>query len=108
MSVPSSIIVPHVSQITDTVYPMYKAFIEPDLQQAQLVVVNHFNPFSGFMNPIYILKSQQAVDRSLVQNVLEVSSRDGLLSVQRVDGFSWLAMDEWIGTLGHWDVTRMC
>ena len=51
---------------------MYKAFIEPDLQQAQLVVVNHFNPFSGFMNPIYILKSQQAVDHALVQRVLNV------------------------------------
>ncbi len=51
---------------------MYKAFIEPDLQQAQLVVVNHFNPFSGFMNPIYILKSSKKVEKGLVQKILKV------------------------------------
>lgn len=46
-------------QITDTVYPMYKAFIEPDLQTAQLKIVNSFNPFTGFMNATYILKSNR-------------------------------------------------
>ena len=35
------------SQITDTVYPMYKAFIEPDLKLAQLRIYNSFNPFAG-------------------------------------------------------------
>jgi hypothetical protein len=29
-----------VLQITDTVYPMYKAFIEPDLKAAQLKIHN--------------------------------------------------------------------
>ncbi|EFJ49038.1 hypothetical protein VOLCADRAFT_59885 [Volvox carteri f. nagariensis] len=48
-----------IQQITDTVYPMYKAFIEPDLQTAHLRVVNSFNPFSGFMNATYILKSKR-------------------------------------------------
>jgi Phosphoribulokinase / Uridine kinase family len=38
------------------VYPMYKAFIEPDLQTAHIKIVNKFNPFSGFQNPTYILK----------------------------------------------------
>ncbi|EFA80052.1 adenylate cyclase domain-containing protein [Heterostelium album PN500] len=53
---------PHESlqQITDTVYPMYKAFIEPDLQLAEIKIVNKFNPFSGLLNPIYILKSVKA------------------------------------------------
>ena len=37
-----------VQQITETVYPMYKAFIEPDLRSAHLRVVNSFNPFAGF------------------------------------------------------------
>jgi hypothetical protein len=37
-------------QITDTVYPMYKAFIEPDLQAAQLKIHNSFNPFTGGNN----------------------------------------------------------
>ena len=34
-------------QISDTVYPMYKAFIEPDLKTAHLKIYNTFNPFSG-------------------------------------------------------------
>lgn len=34
-------------KITDTVYPMYKAFIEPDLRLAQLRIYNSFNPFAG-------------------------------------------------------------
>lgn len=46
-----------IQQITDTVYPMYKAFIEPDLATAQIRIYNHFNPFTGFMNATYILKS---------------------------------------------------
>lgn len=39
-------------QVTDTVYPMYKAYIEPDLRSAQLQIYNAFNPFSGFMHPV--------------------------------------------------------
>lgn len=38
-----------VLQISDTVYPMYKAFIEPDLKTAHLRIYNTFNPFAGFM-----------------------------------------------------------
>lgn len=38
------------------VYPMYKAFIEPDLQTAQIKIINKFNPFTGFQCPTYILK----------------------------------------------------
>ena len=38
------------------VYPMYKAFIEPDLKMAHIRIVNKFNPFSGFQEPFYILK----------------------------------------------------
>lgn len=34
-------------QITDTVYPMFKVFIEPALQTAQLRITNAFNPFAG-------------------------------------------------------------
>lgn len=38
------------------VYPMYKAFIEPDLQTAHIKIINKFNPFTGFQSPTYILK----------------------------------------------------
>ncbi|GKE98791.1 kinase-like domain-containing protein, partial [Tanacetum coccineum] len=30
------------------VYPMYKAFIEPDLKTAHINIVNKLNPFTGF------------------------------------------------------------
>ncbi|XP_010428356.1 PREDICTED: uridine-cytidine kinase C isoform X1 [Camelina sativa] len=50
-----------IHQISETVYPMYKAFIEPDLKTAQIKILNKFNPFSGFQNPTYILKSTKAV-----------------------------------------------
>eukprot|EP00882_Tetradesmus_deserticola_P011951 GHRQ01012648.1.p1 GENE.GHRQ01012648.1~~GHRQ01012648.1.p1 ORF type:complete len:455 (+),score=199.18 GHRQ01012648.1:129-1493(+) len=48
-----------IHQITDTVYPMYKAFIEPDLNAAQLKIHNSFNPFTGFMNATHILKAKR-------------------------------------------------
>ena len=38
------------------VYPMYKVFIEPDLETAHIKIVNKFNPFSGLQSPAYILK----------------------------------------------------
>ncbi|EAL65762.1 adenylate cyclase domain-containing protein [Dictyostelium discoideum AX4] len=68
---------PHESlqQITDTVYPMYKAFIEPDLQLAEIQVVNKFNPFGGLLNPIYILKSvKQGVTVDMIHSVLNKST----------------------------------
>ncbi|KAF6169085.1 hypothetical protein GIB67_038582 [Kingdonia uniflora] len=46
-----------IHQISETVYPMYKAFIEPDLLTAHIKIINKFNPFTGFQNPTYILKS---------------------------------------------------
>lgn len=62
-------------QITDTVYPMYKAFIEPDLKAAQLKIHNSFNPFTGFMNATYILKAPRAgsLKQQAVVAVLGVS-----------------------------------
>lgn len=42
-------------QISDTVYPMYKAFIEPDLKTAHLKIYNTFNPFAGIAHLSYSL-----------------------------------------------------
>lgn len=64
-----------IQQITDTVYPMYKAFIEPDLQTAQLRIYNAFNPFSGFMNATYILKSATIPSLEKVKQVLEADQQ---------------------------------
>lgn len=47
-----------IQQISETVYPMYKAFIEPDLQTAHIKIINKFNPFTGFQSPTYILKQR--------------------------------------------------
>ncbi|XP_057770572.1 inorganic pyrophosphatase TTM1-like isoform X2 [Salvia miltiorrhiza] len=62
-----------IHQISETVYPMYKAFIEPDLQTAHIKIINKFNPFSGFQNPTYILKSTRPVT---VEQIKAVFSDD--------------------------------
>lgn len=59
-----------IHQISETVYPMYKAFIEPDLQTAHIKITNKFNPFTGFQNPTYILKSIKAVTVDQIKAVL--------------------------------------
>lgn len=59
-----------IHQISETVYPMYKAFIEPDLQTAHIKIINKFNPFTGFQNPTYILKSARKVSVDQVKSVL--------------------------------------
>lgn len=62
-----------IQQITETVYPMYKAFIEPDLEKAHIRIVNSFNPFSGLLNPIYTLKSATAVPREKIEEVVKAT-----------------------------------
>ena len=69
-----------VMQITDTVYPMYKAYIEPDLNTAHLKIYNNFNPFSGFMAPTYILKSAKRVVPEQIKAVLQVRALLHMLS----------------------------
>jgi len=59
-----------IHQISETVYPMYKAFIEPDLRTAHLRVVNSFNPFAGFQDPTYILKSDRVPDEARILRML--------------------------------------
>lgn len=64
-----------LSQITNTVYPMYKAFIEPSLRLADIQIVNTFNPFSGLLSPDYILKSV------LIKNNNHSQGRDNVMDV---------------------------
>ncbi|KAF8088752.1 hypothetical protein N665_0530s0008 [Sinapis alba] len=59
-----------IHQISETVYPMYKAFIEPDLQTAQIKIINKFNPFTGFQSPTFILKSRKDVSVDQIKTVL--------------------------------------
>ncbi|KAM3328231.1 inorganic pyrophosphatase TTM2 isoform X1 [Capsicum galapagoense] len=59
-----------IHQISETVYPMYKAFIEPDLKTAHIKIINKFNPFTGFQSPTYILKSFRDVKVDQIRSVL--------------------------------------
>ncbi|EXB44949.1 Uridine-cytidine kinase C [Morus notabilis] len=58
-----------IHQISETVYPMYKAFIEPDLETAHIKITNKFNPFTGFQSPTYILKSARKVTVDQIKTV---------------------------------------
>nr|GMC52577.1 uridine-cytidine kinase C isoform X1 [Ipomoea batatas] len=65
-----------IHQISETVYPMYKAFIEPDLQTAHIKITNKFNPFSGFQNPTYVLKSSKRVPPDQIKAVLSEEHKE--------------------------------
>lgn len=65
-----------IHQISETVYPMYKAFIEPDLQTAHIKIRNKFNPFSGFQNPTYVLKSTKSVSVDQIKSVLSEDHKE--------------------------------
>ncbi|KAG6539240.1 hypothetical protein ZIOFF_004395 [Zingiber officinale] len=65
-----------IHQISETVYPMYKAFIEPDLQTAHIKISNKFNPFTGFQNPTYILKSPRNVPVDQIKSVLSQEHKE--------------------------------
>ena len=65
-----------IHQISETVYPMYKAYIEPDLRTAHLRIVNSFNPFAGFQDPTYILKSDKIPTDEEIESVLDHSNSE--------------------------------
>lgn len=67
-----------IHQISETVYPMYKAFIEPDLQTAHIKIINKFNPFTGFQNPTYILKSTKLVTGDQIKEVVSEEHKETL------------------------------
>ena len=39
-----------IAQISETVFPMFKAYVEPDLLSAAIRIRNSFNPFGGFLS----------------------------------------------------------
>ncbi|XP_022736382.1 uridine-cytidine kinase C-like [Durio zibethinus] len=65
-----------IHQISETVYPMYKAFIEPDLRTAHIKIINKFNPFTGFQNPTYILKSTRLVTVDQIKEVVSYEHKE--------------------------------
>ncbi|KAL0380689.1 UNVERIFIED_CONTAM: Inorganic pyrophosphatase TTM2 [Sesamum angustifolium] len=99
-----------IQQISETVYPMYKAFIEPDLRTAHIRIVNKFNPFTGFQSPTYILKSKSSL--SCLKNIQKVQNRhmtyifyhlvkirrpaNHILRMRNKDGKYNLMFEEWV------------
>ncbi|KNA10131.1 hypothetical protein SOVF_147260 [Spinacia oleracea] len=67
-----------IQQISETVYPMYKAFIEPDLETAHIKIVNKFNPFTGFENATFILKSLKPIKEDLIKAVLSENLKEAV------------------------------
>ncbi|KAM7279130.1 hypothetical protein ACFE04_006264 [Oxalis oulophora] len=65
-----------IQQISETVHPMYKAFIEPDLRTAHIKIINKFNPFTGFQNPTYILKSIRPVMPDQIKEVMSEGCKE--------------------------------
>jgi adenylate cyclase class IV len=44
-----------ICSIAETVFPMYKIFIEPDLNFTSIKINNTYNPFQDIQDPLYIL-----------------------------------------------------
>ncbi|KAL0431074.1 UNVERIFIED_CONTAM: Inorganic pyrophosphatase TTM1 [Sesamum radiatum] len=87
-----------IHQISETVYPMYKAFIEPDLQTAHIKIINKFNPFSGFQNPTYILKRNYrgTYDIYLLPPGEDPEACQSYLRMRNRDGKYNLMFEEWV------------
>eukprot|EP01133_Synstelium_polycarpum_P004293 gene4293-5014_t len=45
-------------QITNVVFPMFKAFVEPDLDQAKIKIHSSYNPMSQVVEPTYVCKAK--------------------------------------------------
>ncbi|KAJ6356989.1 hypothetical protein OIU78_004980 [Salix suchowensis] len=73
-------------RISETVYPMYKAFIEPDLQTAHIKIINKFNPLLWIpKSNLYIKVSKK--DPETCQSYLRMRNKDGKYN---------LMFEEWV------------
>lgn len=45
-------------RVTNVMFPMYKAFIEPDLQSAKIRIHSTYNPMAAMVDPIYSCKAK--------------------------------------------------
>ena len=97
-----------LQNISETVFPFFKAFVEPDLQLAHVRVTNAHNPFSGFLDQAqYSLKSDKAVSTQDIEAYMEgyaqrkrhVNKRlSSVGSVTEVEAAGTLDMDGEIAT----------
>jgi hypothetical protein len=42
--------------VTNVMFPMYKAFIEPDIQAAKIRIHSSYNPMISMVDPVYSCK----------------------------------------------------
>lgn len=82
-------------------YPMYKAFIEPDLQTAHIKIINKFNPFTGFQSPTYILKVNIWLLKSVLVSIL-ANCHYSFPSIELV----WLCDTNYCSHRGLWPLIR--
>jgi hypothetical protein len=78
-----------IQQVSDTVFPMYKAFIEPCLSRAHIRVTNSFNPFAGFKEPIQILKTEEHVSVDMVTECMRKMFPDRAITQVHSHDYLW-------------------
>eukprot|EP01111_Echinosteliopsis_oligospora_P011176 TRINITY_DN3621_c0_g1_i1.p1 TRINITY_DN3621_c0_g1~~TRINITY_DN3621_c0_g1_i1.p1 ORF type:complete len:488 (+),score=101.30 TRINITY_DN3621_c0_g1_i1:32-1495(+) len=48
-------------QVTSVLFPMFKAFIEPDLKQALITIHSDYNPMANLVEPTYVCKAKYSI-----------------------------------------------
>lgn len=66
-------------EITDVVFPMYKAFVEPDLSHAHVTILNRHNPVVTMADPLYVSKAE-LLKITPKSKVAKTSSKPGPVS----------------------------
>jgi len=70
-----------LEQISHSVFPMYKTFIEPDLRAAAVRIRNSYNPLAGLLaSTSYTLKSTAAVPKAAALAALQAQQPGGQAS----------------------------
>jgi len=88
-----------INQIADTVFPMYKAFIEPDLTFATIKIKNTYNPFQDIKDLLYILKSDIIPS---IEKIKEIVGDDVVeVEEEYMDLYMYILSDS-SGTYNNW------
>ncbi|KAF5934050.1 hypothetical protein HYC85_030221 [Camellia sinensis] len=94
-----------IQQISETVYPMYKAFIEPDLQTAHIKIVNKFNPstrpvtaeqIKAVLSEDYKETTEETYDIYLLPPGEDPEACQSYLRMRNRDGKYNLMFEEWV------------
>ena len=67
-------------RITDFVFPMYKAYIEPDMKMAHIRIRSRYNPINNINDPIYVCRVCRVVELCLSMVSLPLGAASSPLS----------------------------